>query len=152
MADEKKKARYIVSSVHAMVGHTGSPTDVLAPGERVALDEEADSHKFLVAQIEAGNPDYAHLSVVEVDHQTEAEQAKEREEKLAEAEKIAAKQRQEEAQRLAEETGPPEPLEGQPDVSQGTDFPPQDVEAQRLAKESTEDPGTRSGRRGGRRG
>jgi hypothetical protein len=136
MADEKKKARYITTSQHAMVGHTGAPTEILAPGERVPFDEEADSHKFLLAQIESGNPAYSHLSVVEVSHEDEEKQKKELEEKLEEAEKIAAEQRQEEARKAGEESGPAEPLEGQPAVNEGTAYPPKDVEAQKLAEQS----------------
>jgi len=136
MAEEKKKIRYITTSEHAMIGHSGSPTDVLAPGERTLLDEEAASHKYLLAQIEAGNPEYAHLSVVEISHEEEAKAEEERKELLAKAEKIAAEQRQEEAQKAIEKSEQPEPLEGQPAVTEGTDFPPQDREAQRLREES----------------
>jgi transcriptional regulator with GAF, ATPase, and Fis domain len=138
MADEKPKTTYIVTSRHVIIGHTGAPSETLAPGGRVVFDEEAGSHKFLRAQIEAGNPDYAHLSIVEVDREAEAKQSEEREKLLAKAEEIAAEQRQEEARALQErqEALRAEPLEGQSSAISETAFPPQDVEAQSLAEQS----------------
>lgn len=131
----------IQTTIHTMVGNTGSPSDVLAPGERVYLTD-SDSHKFLREQVEAGNPDYEHLSLVEVDHEADARNEEEKQELLAKGEKIAAKvradQAQEEADRQDELAASRERAEeeGQPAVGQETDFPPQDEEAIRLAAES----------------
>lgn len=141
MADKKNKPLAIQSSVHTMIGNSGSPSDVIAPGDRVMLTD-SDSHKYLREQIEAGNPDYEHLSLVEVDHEADAAAEEEKQELLAKAEKIAAEVRSEQAQgeadrqsALAESRDRAEE-EGQPAVGQEADFPPQDLEAQRLAAES----------------
>jgi hypothetical protein len=169
MTDKTKKTRFITTTQHAMIGRHGAPTDVLAPGKRTEFDEENDSHKYLLAQIEAGNPAYEHLSVVEVDVKAEGDQKKQLEEQLAEADKIAAKQRNEEAQAAQEQLEKQQAAEeqrledGAPSSIEATDFPPGDVEAQKLAEQSgagqrastqedvvEESSGGRSGRRSSR--
>jgi peptidoglycan hydrolase CwlO-like protein len=167
---DSKKAKFITSSIHAVIGRAGAPADVVAPGERVPLDPENDTHKYLVEQIEAGNSDYEHLSVLEVSLKDEAKQQEELQEKLAEGEKIAAQQRQEEAQAAIERQEETDELraraeeEGQPPVGQQADFPPQDVRAQDLARQSgagqrastqddvADEDQPKSGRRSGRGG
>jgi transcriptional regulator with GAF, ATPase, and Fis domain len=142
MADEKKTQQYIVASEHTVVGRTGGPSDTLAPGERVLVDPEAASHKFLVAQLEAGDPAYSHLSLVDVSYEDEAKQNQEREEQLAKAAKIAAEAREEELKQAQEAQQEQEDLQNQryedgaPSATEGTDFPPVDEEAISLAKQS----------------
>lgn len=142
MADEKKKITYIQTSEHAIVGQTGGPAAVLAPGERVEYNEDAASHKALRAGIEGGDPRYEHLSIVEVDLRQEAKQAEEEKEMLAKAEKIAAEARNEAAQEAQEQLERQQDAEAQrledgaPAATEGTDFPAQDVEAQSLAEQS----------------
>ena len=155
---EKKKAtaKYIVTSQHAIVGETGAPSATLAPGDRVPFNPDSDSHKYLERQIESGDPAYAHLSVVEIDHDAEAKAEEEKAEMLAKAEKIAAKQREQDAQAALErqeeiteasEKAAEEGSAGRPD----TDFPPQDEEAQALAAADDEDKESKSGSRSTRR-
>lgn len=134
MAD---KIKYIVANEHTIVGESGTQATTLAPGERVLLNEDADSHKHLAKLIEAEDPSVSHLSLVEVDPSQEKKAAEEREEMLEKANKIAAEARAEEARKVQDQ------LDKQLDVAEQqsphadeTDFPPQDVEAQRLAKES----------------
>jgi TolA-binding protein len=167
---DSKKATFITSSAHALVGRAGAPSDVLAPGERTPFDPENATHKYLREQIEAGNPDYAHLSVLEVSLKDEAKQQEELQEKLAEGEKIAAQQRQEQAQAAIDRQQETDELraqaeeEGQPPVGLMADFPPQDVRAQDLAAQSgagqrastqadvADEDQPKSGRRSGRGG
>lgn len=141
MADKKTKPLALQTSIHTMVGNSGSPSDVLAPGDRVYLTD-SDSHTYLREQVEAGNPAYEHLSLIEVDHEADARNEEEKQELLEQAAEIAAKQRAEAAQ---EEVDRQDELaasraraeeEGQPAVGQDADFPPQDLEAQRLAAQS----------------
>jgi transcriptional regulator with GAF, ATPase, and Fis domain len=136
MADEKKTQQYIVASEHTVVGRTGGPSDTLAPGERVLVDPEAASHKFLVAQLEAGDPAYSHLSLVDVSYEDEAKQNQEREEQLAKAAKIAAEAREEELKQEQEDLQNQRYEDGAPSATEGTDFPPVDEEAISLAKQS----------------
>lgn len=142
MTEKNKKATFITSTVHALIGRTAGESDSVAPGERVAFDENAESHQYLRSRIEEGDPDYAHLSIQEVDLKAEQDQEQERAEMLEKAEEIAAEARQEETQANVERLERADELrqqaeeEGQPPVGQGADFPPQDREAQRIAKES----------------
>jgi hypothetical protein len=167
---DSKKTTFLTSSVHAVVGRAGAPSDVLAPGERVPFDAENDTHKYLREQIEAGNPDYEHLSIQEVSLKDEAKQQEELQEQLAKGAKIAAEQRQEEAQAAIDRQEHTDELraqaeeEGQPPVGQQADFPPQDVRAQDLAAQSgagqrattqddvADEDQPKSGRRSGRGG
>jgi hypothetical protein len=142
MAEEKNKLLYIQSSEHTIVGRSGQPADTLAPGGRTLFDENAASHKFLQQVIEAGDPDYAHLSLVEVDQKAEQAQQEELQEKLAEAEQIAAAARDEQLQAALEHqegTGDTKGIKGdQPPVPQveGVNLPPQDEEAVSIAQQS----------------
>lgn len=135
---EKKKVQYIQTSEHSMIG--GS--DALAPGDRVLLDEDNDSHKHLVKLIEAQDPSVSHLQLIEVDPSAEAKAEEEKAEMLAKAAEIAAEARAEQARELTERLEENEELqakaqeEGQPTATSGTDFPPQDEEAISLAKQS----------------
>src|SRR4051794_5554241 len=139
---ETKKTTYIISSAYALIGRTGSPTDSVGPNERVEFDESADSHKYLKERIEAGDPTYSHLSILEVDLKAEAGQEEEKQDMLAKAAEIAAEERNKEAQEASERLDKQAELrdqaqeEGQPPVNEGTDYPPQDVEAQKLAEQS----------------
>jgi hypothetical protein len=122
-------AKYIQANAHTIVGNTGSPSATLAPGEQVPLTDSV-SHKYLAEQIKEGNPDYAHLSIVEVSQDDLKAAEEEKRQQLEQAEKIAAEVPQ-------EGTGDTEGLEGEPSVtSTQTNYPPQDREAQRLADES----------------
>lgn len=163
MAD--KKLKFFVTSEHTMIGSAGAPSAVLSPGERVQIDENSDSHKFLLEQIEAGNEQYSHLTVQEVNLKDEAKADEERQKMLAKAEKIAAKVRDDEAQALADQEAETNALreqaeeEGQTTQAQATDFPPSDQRAQSLAEQSgpaqrattqadvVEEQGAKSGRR-----
>lgn len=131
MAD--KKATFFVSSEYAMIAGSTNPT---VPGERVPFDENNDSHKYLRERIEAGDPDYEHLSVVEVDLKAEADQQEERDKQAEKARKAAAEANKQIAEEQAAASGPGEPLEDQPSATEGTDLPPQDEEAVRLGEES----------------
>lgn len=136
--------KFIQSSTHAVVGETGGTSAILEPGGRVPINEEAASHKFLVKQIEAGDPVYSHLSIVEVDLEQEAAQQQELQEKLEEANQIAAEARQEQLREQQEQqnqrTGDASELESEtppvPQIASDAHIPPQDEEAVRLAKES----------------
>jgi hypothetical protein len=138
----EKKSTFIVSSVHAMIGNIGGPSDVVTPGQRVPFNENSDSHKYLREQIEAGNPDYDHLSIEEVSLKDEKAADEEKQEMLAKAEEIAAKQRDEELQEAADTQAEVDAQraqaeeDGQTTQAQATDFPPSDQEAQRLAVQS----------------
>lgn len=131
------KSKFIQTSEHAMIGRAANAAEILAPGERVLVDEESTAHKFLVERIEANDPDYEHLSVVEVDLKAEGEQQKELDEKIAEGKKIAAEARDEQLRAL-EDRQQELSDEDTPAIQQleDADPPPQDKEAQRLAKES----------------
>jgi hypothetical protein len=127
------KIKYITTSQHSLVGDSGP----LAPGDRVLVDDENNTHKHLVKLIEAEDPSVEHLSLVEVNPGDEKKSQEEAKEMQAKAEKIAAEAREEEARAAQEE------LEKQLNVaeqqsphSDPTDFPPQDVEAQKLAEQS----------------
>jgi hypothetical protein len=139
MADSKKQ-QYIQTSEYTLIGETGSPSADLAPGGRVAVNEDAESHKYLVAQIEAGNPAYSHLSLIEVDFADEEKRAEEEAEMAEKARQIAAEARNEEDQAVLEQqeklAGAREEQAEAQSATAGTDFPPQDEESIRLAKES----------------
>jgi len=127
------KIKYITTSQHSMVAGSAP----LAPGERVLVDEENDTHKHILKLIEAEDPSVEHLSLVEVNPGDEKKSQEEAKEMQVKAEKLAAEAREEEARAAQEE------LEKQLDVaeqqkphSDPTDFPPQDVEAQKLAEQS----------------
>jgi hypothetical protein len=154
MAD---KVKYIQTNEHSMLPGAEKP---LAPGDRVLIDEENESHKHLVRLIEAEDPSVEHLSLLEVDPGQEKKAAEEQQKMLAKAEELAAEQRNKEAQEASEQLE--EQLnvaEGQSPHSDPTDFPPQDEEAQRLAEQSgpgqrastqedvVEEHGAKSGRR-----
>lgn len=134
MAD---KITYIQTSEHAIIGESGAQAAVLAPGEEVLFNEEADSHKYIKWAIEARDKSVAHLSLVEKDPDEVAAAEAEQEEMLEKAEKIASEARAEEARaaqdRLADQLDVAEEQQPHPDP---TDFPKDDVEAQRLAKKS----------------
>lgn len=160
MADDAKKATYLESNAYITIGDGR-----LEPGGRLLLDEDNTAHKFLKAQVESGNPDYAHLSLVEVDHKAEAKQAEEKAEMLEKAAELASEQRNEEARAASEQLQEQQEAqdkareEGQPGATEGTAFPPQDEEAISLAKQSgaaqrattdedvVEESGGKSGRR-----
>jgi hypothetical protein len=137
---ESKKATFIVSSEHALISRSAGESIQVAPGERVPFDEEADSHKYLRTQIEAGDPAYAYLSIQEVDLKAEQSAEEEREEQLEQAEKIAAEQREEEARAFLDQEGEEsDQVEGDtPPVPQLAEaqLAPQDKESVRLAKKS----------------
>jgi hypothetical protein len=170
MAAKENKVLYIQSSAHAIVGRSGQPADTLEPGGRTLFDENIESHKFLQQAIEAGDPSVAHLSLVEVDAKAEQAQQEEQQEKLAEAEQIAAAARDEQLQAALEAqegTGDTKGIEGdQPPVPQVEDvnLPPQDEEAVSIAEQSgagqrastqddvaKEDQPSKSGRRSSRK-
>lgn len=133
MAETKNKVTYITTNVHSMV----AGSDALAPGERILLDEENDSHKHLKRLIEAQDPSVEHLSLLEVDPSAEKDAEEERQEMLKKAGELAAEQRNEEAREASERLEQQQEAgEGQPPHSDPTDFPPQDEEAQRLAEQS----------------
>jgi arginine/lysine/ornithine decarboxylase len=138
----EKKTTYITSSIHTMLPSDTATSHVVAPGERVVLDEENASHKFLRNRIESGDPDYEHLTISEVSRKDEAKADEERQEQLEKAEKIAAEVRQEQAQEALDrqqeidEAREQAEEEGNLPQAQQTEFPPQDEEAQRLARES----------------
>jgi hypothetical protein len=162
---ETKKAAFLQASAYTSVSNGTATATTLAPGERIPYDEDNAQHKYLRQQVEAGNPDVEHLSFVEVDLKAEADQAEEQKEMLAKAEKIAAEQRNEQAQAAQEQLDKQQDAEaerlesGAPSAIEGTDFPPQDEEAQRLAEQSgpgqrattqedvVEEQGSKSGRR-----
>jgi hypothetical protein len=152
MAD-KKKATFIVSSTYAIIGNSGSPSDLVGPNERVQFNEDSDSHKYLRSQIEAGDPAYEHLSIEEVDLGDEAKHEEERKEQLAKAEKIAAKVREDEAKEALEaqenqdEQQAQAREEGQAGATEGTNFPPQDLEAVAIAEQQAEAQESSSGSR-----
>lgn len=135
--------KFIQSSAHTIVGESGSTAAVLEPGGRVPLNEDAASHKYLAARIEAGDPDYAHLSVVEVDLEDERNQQEEQQQMLEQAAEIAAEARNEQLRELEERqdtsTEGVEGIEGEtppiPQVSEAH-IPPQDKESVRLAGKS----------------
>lgn len=131
--------KFIQTSEHVIIGQSGAAAATLAPGERVAFNEEAESHKEIARGIESGDADYEHLSIVDIDVKDEKKQEEEQAKMLEKAEKIAAKQRDEELQEATDqEDARSEAQEDAPQVPQlaDADPPPQDVEAQRLAKES----------------
>lgn len=140
MAD--KKIPYIQTTEHAIVSEAAGTSARLEPGERVLFNEESDSHKHIRKLIEAEDPSVAHLSLVEVDPKAEAKAGEERAEMLVKAEEIAAEQRAEETQALLDQQEETDKLrvqaqeEGQPAQTEGTDFPPQDEEAMKIAEQS----------------
>jgi hypothetical protein len=163
---EENKVLYIQTTQHAMVSESAGTSPVLAPGERVLFNEESDSHKSLRNLIEAQDPSVEHLSLVEIDPKAEKERQEEEQKMLAEAAKIAAEARNEQAQAAQEQLEKQQEAEAQrledgaPSAISGTDFPPQDEEAQRLAEQSgpgqrastqedvvEEESGSKSGRR-----
>jgi nucleotide-binding universal stress UspA family protein len=137
MAD---KVKFLQANDHVLVGNMGSESTQLAPGQRVRLNEENDAHKGILQEIEEGTNTV--LEVIEVDLKAEGKATEEREEMLEKADKIAAEQRAEEARSALEQQEKVDELrqqaeeEGQPAPGQQSDFPPQDVEAQKLARES----------------
>lgn len=89
------KTKFIRAKEHVMVGHTGAPTDVLAPGERVRFNKDADSHRYIASLLEEGDERQAEsLEIVEIDLEAERKAEAERKELLEKAEKIAADQRE----------------------------------------------------------
>jgi hypothetical protein len=130
---EKNKVTYIETSEHAMVAGSAP----LEPGGRVLVDDENAGHKHLKKLIEAQDPSVEHLSLVEVDPGAEKKAAEEREEMLAEAEKIAAEVRNEEARKASDQIE--ERLEAGAEAERHSDkevFPPQDEASIALAKKS----------------
>lgn len=159
MSEESKKVTYIETSEHAMVGGSAP----LEPGGRVLVDDENESHKHLKRLIEAEDPSVEHLSLVEVDPKAEKDAAKEKEEMLEEAAKIAAEVRNEEARKASEAIEEQlEASEGQQPHQDEPVLPPQDEESVRIAKKSgagqrastqedvVEEQGSKSGRRSAR--
>lgn len=134
------KSKFIQTDQHAIIGELGAPGGALEPGDKVPFNEDSESHKEIERRIDAGDPAYAHLSIVEIDAKAEQKQQEELDEQLEKAEKIAAEQRNEEAQKAtealekaqeAQEDGPPIPQ-----IADQEAIPPQDKEAQKLAKQS----------------
>jgi cell pole-organizing protein PopZ len=133
----ENKITYIQSSEHAIVGESGGQAVTLAPGGRVLFNEDAASHKYLRQQIEAEDPSVAHLSIVEVSPKQERAAEEERQKMLEKASEIAAEVRNEQAREASEQLEERlEAAEDQQPHSDPTDFPPQDEEAQLLAKQS----------------
>jgi len=127
------KIKYITTSQHSMVGDSAP----LAPGDRVLVDEDNDTHKHLLKLIDAEDPSVEHLSLTEVDPGQDKKAREEFAEQQAKAEKIAAEAREEEARAAQEELEKQlGTAEQQTPHSDPTDFPPQDVEAQKLAEQS----------------
>lgn len=65
------KEKRIYADEHVMLGHTGAPSDVLAPGDHVVFDEDAASHNDIEREIKAGR--LGHLRIEEVDLDSERE-------------------------------------------------------------------------------
>jgi hypothetical protein len=132
--------KFIQTNTHSMVASSATESATLAPGERIPFNEELEAHKALAQQIEAEDDSVAHLSIVDVDLKAEKDQQAELEEKLAEAEEIAAEARNEQMrENQPEGVEDTDGIEGDtPPVPQleGVDLPPQDEEAVRLAQES----------------
>jgi hypothetical protein len=139
---ESNKVGFIQASAYTSVSNGTATATTLAPGERIAFNEDDPQHKYLRQQAEAGNPDFAHLSYVEVNLKDEADQNEEQQQMLEKAQEIAAKQRLEQAQDAQKQLEDQQAAEAQrledgaPSAIEGTDFPPQDEEAQRLAEQS----------------
>lgn len=137
-----KKVTYIQSDAHAMVGRTGGPTDILSPGERVLFEEDLDSHAEISRAIEAGDPAYAHLKMVDVDLSAEQAAEEERTEMLAKASEIAAEERNKEMREVSERIerqsqADAEAAEsGVTTATSETDFPPQDQEAISISEQA----------------
>jgi transcriptional regulator with GAF, ATPase, and Fis domain len=165
MADENK-VLYIQTTQHALVSESAGNSATLGPNDKVLYNEDADSHKQIRKLIEAGDPSVEHLSLVEIDPKAEKERQEEEKEMLEKAAKIAAEARNEQAQAAQEQLDKQQEAEeqrledGAPSAIEGTDFPPQDEEAQRLAEQSgpgqrastqedvvEEESGSKSGRR-----
>lgn len=162
------KVKFLQATGHVVVGRSGGPSDSLAPGERVRLDEENDAHKGILQEIEEGRNSV--LELVEVDLESERKQQGEQEEMLEKAAKIAAEQRAEEAREALEQQEKMDEQrlqaeeEGQAAAGQQADFPPQDEEAISLSKQSgagqrastqedvADEDQPKTGRRGSRKG
>lgn len=86
--------KFIRATGHIMVGNSGGPSDVLAPGERVRFNKDLDSHKSIVGEIADGRVE---AEIVDIDLEAEKASEKEREELLKQAEEIAARAAQEQA-------------------------------------------------------
>lgn len=138
---ENKKMGFLQSKGYAHLSNGTATATSLKPNERAAFNEDDPQHKLERSLAEAGDPN-ALFEYVEVDLAQEAKAEDEKQEMLAKASEIAADVRNEEAQAAAEKVAENQQLqaqareEGQPAVNAGTDFPPQDVEAQKLAEQS----------------
>ena len=138
---ENKKMGFLQSKGYSQVSNGTATATPLAPGERVAFNEDDPQHKLERERAEAGDRN-ALFDYVEIDLEQEAAQQSEQAEMLVKAEEIAAEARNAEAKEAAEALERQEELrdqaaeEGQPAVNAGTDFPPQDEEAVRLSEQA----------------
>jgi hypothetical protein len=166
---ENKKAPFLQAKGYTSVSNGTATATTLAPGERIAFDEDSKQHVFERRLAEAGDPNSS-FDFIEVDLKAEAAQEEEKAELLERGREIAAEQRQEELNAISEQQDEQARLraeaqeQGQPAVNAGTDYPPQDVEAQRLAEQGgsgqrastqadvVEESGSKSGRRSSRKG
>jgi hypothetical protein len=164
---ESKKVGFLQAKGHSHLSNGTATATPLAPGEQVLFNEEDPQHKYERQRAESGD-EGALFEYVEVDLKAKADQDKEQQEMLVKAEEIAAEQRNEQAQQAQEQLEKQQDAEAQrledgaPSAIEGTDFPPQDEESQKLAEQSgagqrattqedvVEEQGSKSGRRSSR--
>jgi hypothetical protein len=164
---ETKKVGFLQAKGHSQLSNGTATAVGLAPGERVLFNEDDPQHKY-ERQLAEGGDSKALFEFVEVDLKAEAAQNDEQQEMLAKAEELAATQRLEQAQNAQKQLEDQQDAEeqrledGAPSSIEGTDFPPQDEEAQKLAEQSgagqrastqedvVEEHGSKSGRRSAR--
>lgn len=138
---ENKKVGFLQAKGYSMLSNGTATATSLAPGERVLFNEDDPQHK-LERKLAEGGDKNAGYEYVEVDLAAESDAEEEKAEQLKKAEEIAAEVRNEEARAAADAAVEQEELrdqaaeQGQPAATGGTDFPPQDVEAQSLAEQS----------------